>query len=105
MLKKIAESVTKPLSYNRLTNILKSSGMSIGKQTVINYVSYMTDSYLSLPTKLCRQTCRKETSPKYLLYGYRTSRTYAAGLQICSAGKSCCNRTDTTLWYRKCLFL
>ena len=46
ILKKIAESVTKPLSYNRLTNILKSSGMSIGKQTVINYVSYMTDSYL-----------------------------------------------------------
>ena len=46
--KKIAESVTKPLSYNRLTNILKSSGTSLGKQTVINYVGYMTDSYLNI---------------------------------------------------------
>ena len=46
ILKKIAESVTKPLSFTRLTNILKSAGTSLGKQTVINYVGYMTDSYL-----------------------------------------------------------
>ena len=46
ILKKIAESVTKPLSFSRLTNILKNAGASLGKQTVINYVGYMTDSYL-----------------------------------------------------------
>ena len=62
-LKKIAESVTKPLSYNRLTNILKSSGMSIGKQTVINYVSYMTDSYLlSTLQNYAAKLVEKETS-------------------------------------------
>ena len=38
ILKKIAESITKPLSFNRLGNILKSAGAAIGKQTVINYV-------------------------------------------------------------------
>ena len=46
ILKKIAESVTKALSFNRLTNIVKSTGISIGKQTVINYVGHMLDSYL-----------------------------------------------------------
>ena len=55
ILKKIAESVTKPLSFSRLTNILKSAGTSISKQTVIlftlqNYAAKLVE---------------KETSPKY----------------------------------------
>lgn len=66
ILKKIAESVTKPLSYNRLTNILKSSGTSLGKQTVINYVGYMTDSYLLFVLhNYAAKLVEKETSPKY----------------------------------------
>lgn len=66
ILKKIAESITKPLSFSRLTNILKSAGASLGKQTVINYVSYMTDSYLlfTLPNYAAKLV-QKETSPKY----------------------------------------
>ena len=66
ILKKIAESVTKPLSYNRLTNILKSSGTSLGKQTVINYVGYMKDSYLLFVLhNYAAKLVEKETSPKY----------------------------------------
>lgn len=66
ILKKIAESVTKPLSFSRLTNILKSTGMAIGKQTVINYVGYMTDSYLLFTTQnYAAKLVDKETSPKY----------------------------------------
>lgn len=66
ILKKIAESVTKPLSFSRLTNILKSTGMAIGKQTVINYVGYMTDSYLLFTLQNCAaKLVDKETSPKY----------------------------------------
>lgn len=66
ILKKIAESVTKPLSFSRLTNILKSTGMSIGKQTVINYVGYMTDSYLLFTLQnYAAKLVDKETSPKY----------------------------------------
>ena len=66
ILKKIAESVTKALSFNRLTNIVKSAGISIGKQTVINYVGYMLDSYLifSLQNYVAKLV-EKETSPKY----------------------------------------
>lgn len=66
ILKKIAESITKPLSYTRLTNILKSTGVSLGKQTVINYVGYMTDSYLLLTLQnYAAKLVEKETSPKY----------------------------------------
>ncbi len=66
ILKKIAESITKPLSFNRLTNILKSAGTSLGKQTVINYVGYMTDSYLLFALQnYAAKLVEKETSPKY----------------------------------------
>lgn len=66
ILKKIAESVTKPLSFSRLTNILKSAGTSISKQTVINYVGYMTNSYLLFTLQnYAAKLVEKETSPKY----------------------------------------
>ena len=62
ILKKIAESITKALSFNRLTNIVKSTGISIGKQTVINYVGHMLDSYLIFSLQ---NYASKKTSPKY----------------------------------------
>lgn len=62
ILKKIAESVTKALSFNRLTNIVKSAGILIGKQTVINYVGHMLDSYLIFSLQ---NYASKKTSPKY----------------------------------------
>ena len=66
ILKKLAESITKPLSFTRLTNIVKSAGTALGKQTVINYVGYMTDSYLIFPlTNYAAKLVQKETSPKY----------------------------------------
>ena len=66
ILKKIAESVTKALSFNRLTNIVKSAGISIGKQTVINYVGDMLDSYLIFSLQnYAAKLVEKETSPKY----------------------------------------
>ncbi len=66
ILKKIAESVSKPLSFNRLTNIVKSSGTALGTQTVIIYVNFMLDSYLlfALPN-YAGKLLEKETSPKY----------------------------------------
>mgnify|MGYP004600722583 CR=1 FL=1 len=66
ILKKIAESVSKPLSFNRLANIIKGTGMSLGTQTVINYVGFMIDSYLifALPN-YAGKLLEKETAPKY----------------------------------------
>ena len=66
ILKKIAESVMKPISFSRLTNILKSAGASLGKQTVINYVGYMIDAYLLFPVQnYAAKLVEKETAPKY----------------------------------------
>lgn len=66
LLKKIAESITKPLSFTRLANIVKSAGTSLGKQTVINYVGYMSDSYLIFSlANYAAKLVEKETSPKY----------------------------------------
>ena len=66
ILKKIAESITKPLSFNRLGNILKSAGAAIGKQTVINYVGYMMESYMLFTLQnYAAKLIQKETSPKY----------------------------------------
>ncbi len=66
ILKKIAESVMKPISYSRLTNILKSAGAAIGKQTVINYVGYMGDAYLLFTVQnYAAKLMEKATSPKY----------------------------------------
>ena len=66
ILKKIAESAMRPLSFSRLTNILKSTGAAIGKQTVINYVGYVMDSYLLFPVcNYAAKLVEKESNPKY----------------------------------------
>ena len=66
ILKKIAESIAKPLSFSRLANILKSAGTSLGKQTVINYVGYMMDSYLIFGlSNYAAKLVEKEAYPKY----------------------------------------
>ncbi len=66
ILKKIAESVMKPIAFSRLTNILKSAGTGIGKQTVINYVGYMLDAYLLFSIQnYAAKLVDKETLPKY----------------------------------------
>ncbi len=66
IIKKIAESITKPLSFTRLTNILKSTGAKISTQTVINYVNAITDSYMLFTLQnYAAKLVDKETAPKY----------------------------------------
>lgn len=66
IMKKIAESIMKSLSFGRLTNILKSAGLSLGKQTVINYVGYAREAFLIFSiTNFASKLVDKETSPKY----------------------------------------
>ena len=66
ILKKIAESVMHPISYNRLTNIIKSTGIAIGKHTVINYMGFMLDSYLLFKIQnYSAKLVDKETMSKY----------------------------------------
>jgi hypothetical protein len=46
LIKKIAESVNNETSFNRLKNIIKSTGLQVGTSTLIEYFSYMEESFL-----------------------------------------------------------
>lgn len=46
MVKKIAESVTNETSFNRIKNIIKSTGAKVGTATLIDYFGYMHESFL-----------------------------------------------------------
>lgn len=66
VIKKIAESVMKPISFSRLHGIAKSTGAEIGKQTVINYVNYSLDALLLFRIQnYASKLVDKETNPKY----------------------------------------
>ena len=51
--KKLAESVKQPSSYNRLANVVSSTGKKTSTDTVIDYVNYMCES------------CERNTQRKY----------------------------------------
>ena len=65
LVKKMAESVKLPLSYNRLKNVIVTTGSSISVPTTIDYVEYASDSWLILPmenmvaVELCRRFGKK----------------------------------------------
>ena len=49
LIKKLADSVKNPVSYQRLRNSIVSTGTRISLPTVIDYVQYATDSWFVLP--------------------------------------------------------
>ncbi len=46
LMKKLAESVGQRVSYSRLTNVVKSTGVKLGKSTTIQYIDYAIESRL-----------------------------------------------------------
>ena len=66
LIKKIAESVKDELSYSKLHNILKTVGIKISKDSVIDYTDYAQNSYLIFPVRnYFSKFVEKETTPKY----------------------------------------
>jgi hypothetical protein len=62
----MAESVKQPLSFNRLKNIIVSTGSPISVPTTIDYVDFTTDSWLVLPMENeVGKLTDKETQKKY----------------------------------------
>lgn len=49
VIKKLAESVKQPTSYNRIQNIIKSTGNNATVSTVSDYINYAIESWLILP--------------------------------------------------------
>lgn len=66
MIKKIAESVKQPISYNRIANVLSNIGIKIGVSTVINYINYTEESCLLIRLQnFASKIAEKESNPKY----------------------------------------
>lgn len=66
MIRKMAESVKQPLSFNRIASIVSSAGKKISTDAVIDYIGYMNDSWLILPYEnLYGKLQDKESNRKY----------------------------------------
>jgi len=66
MFKKLAESIKQPLSFTRIANIVSSTGVKVGTQTIINYVEYAKDAWLiSSIQNIAGKLAEKESNPKY----------------------------------------
>lgn len=66
MIRKMAESVKQPLSYNRIASIVSSTGKKLSTDATIDYIGYMSDTWLILPYEnLYGKLQDKETNRKY----------------------------------------
>lgn len=65
MFKKLAENVMHPISFTRLTNVIKSSGTPIATKTVITYTQYSQNAFLLLPIRnIAAKLTDRESTPK-----------------------------------------
>lgn len=66
LIKKIAESVKDEISYSKLHNLLKTIGVSISKDAIIDYIEYTNQSFLIFALRnYFSKFVDKETTPKY----------------------------------------
>ncbi|MDR2542111.1 MAG: ATP-binding protein [Treponema sp.] len=66
LFKKLAESIKQPVSFNRIANIVSSTGTKISVNTAINYIEYAKDAWLITPIQnIAGKIVEKETKPKY----------------------------------------
>ncbi len=65
-IKRLAENVGQPTSYNRLTNMVKSIGINTNVASIIEYMDYVKDSYLMFSlNNYASKFVEKETSKKH----------------------------------------
>lgn len=66
MIRKLAESVKQPTSYNRIASIASTVGKKISVDTVINYMGYLQESWLLLSYEnIAAKLIDKESNRKY----------------------------------------
>lgn len=66
---KIAETVRSAISFTRLTNLIKSLDVKVGKSTIIQYIEMLKDSYLVFTiNNIDSKFSEKITNPKYYFY-------------------------------------
>lgn len=66
MIRKLAESVKQPTSYNRIASIASTVGKKISVDTVIDYMGYLQESWLILSYEnIAAKLINKESNRKY----------------------------------------
>lgn len=66
LIKKLAESVNNETSVNRIKNLIKSTGASIGSNTLFDYLAYLEQSFIiGSITNFYSKFTEKETNKKY----------------------------------------
>ena len=77
LLKKVAESVTKPVAVNRLKNVAADVGYPMSPATVVNYLDYMKEAFLlfSVVNAFGKLTEKLKT-PKYYFMDTGLLATY-----------------------------
>ncbi len=66
LIKKIAESVNNETSVNRIKNLITSTGVTIGSNTLFEYLNYLESSYLiGTISNFYSKFSEKETNKKY----------------------------------------
>jgi hypothetical protein len=66
LIRKLAESVKQPTSFNRLANVVSSSGKKISTDTVIDYLGYLKESWLTFSVEnICAKLAEKVANKKY----------------------------------------
>ena len=66
LIRKLAESVKQPSSFNRLANVVSATGKKISADTVIDYLGYLKESWLLFPVEnFAAKLADKEANKKY----------------------------------------
>jgi len=66
LIKKMAENVNDETSFNRIKNLIKSTGASIGTNTIIEYFDFLKDGFLLFDVKnYASKFTEKETKKKF----------------------------------------
>ncbi|MCE5317181.1 MAG: DUF4143 domain-containing protein [Parachlamydia sp.] len=64
--------MSKPVSFHKLFNDLKSQGRSLGKNTLYEYFAYISDCYLAFLVPLYTESTRKQESNPRKAYAVDT---------------------------------
>ena len=66
VIRKLAESVKQPMSFNRIANIVSSTGVKFSVNSAIKYMEYIENAWLVLPVdNIAGKLVDKMTSKKY----------------------------------------
>lgn len=66
---KIAESIMQPVSVRRITDVIKSAGTSVTRETITNYLTLLKEGYLIFPvSNFASAMSERETTKKYYFY-------------------------------------